>query len=71
METYKKSEFIANGIFDDFIQDNHSKSSKGVLRGLHYQIALSAKQRLYVAQKEKYMMLRLISDQIQKHLLNM
>ena len=39
METFKKSEFAQNGITNDFIQDNHSKSSKGVLRGLHYQAA--------------------------------
>lgn len=37
METYKKSDFIANGIDVEFTQDNHSKSTKGVLRGLHYQ----------------------------------
>ena len=37
MESYKKSEFFANGIDVEFNQDNHSKSSKGVLRGLHYQ----------------------------------
>lgn len=37
METYKKSDFFENGITEDFVQDNHSKSSKGVLRGLHYQ----------------------------------
>lgn len=37
MESYKKSEFVANGINVDFNQDNHSKSTKGVLRGLHYQ----------------------------------
>lgn len=37
METYKKSEFAANGIDVDFNQDNHSKSSARVLRGLHYQ----------------------------------
>ena len=37
VETYKKSEFSLNGITVDFVQDNHSKSSKGVLRGLHYQ----------------------------------
>ena len=37
METYKKSDFVANGIDVEFIQDNHSKSTKGVLRGLHYQ----------------------------------
>ena len=37
MESYKKTDFLKNGITDDFNQDNHSKSSKGVLRGLHYQ----------------------------------
>lgn len=37
IETYKKSEFVKNGITDEFVQDNHSKSSAGVLRGLHYQ----------------------------------
>ena len=36
-ETYKRSEFIENGITDNFVQDNHSKSSAHVLRGLHYQ----------------------------------
>ena len=37
MESYKKSDFFANGIDVEFNQDNHSKSAKGVLRGLHYQ----------------------------------
>lgn len=37
MESYKKSEFVQNGINVEFVQDNHSKSTKGVLRGLHYQ----------------------------------
>ena len=37
LESYKKSDFIANGITVEFNQDNHSKSAKGVLRGLHYQ----------------------------------
>lgn len=37
METYKRSEFEANGITETFVQDNHSKSRKGVLRGLHFQ----------------------------------
>ncbi len=37
LETYKKEDFILNGIDDDFIQDNHSMSSYKVLRGLHYQ----------------------------------
>ncbi|HPU44322.1 MAG TPA: dTDP-4-dehydrorhamnose 3,5-epimerase, partial [Dictyoglomaceae bacterium] len=38
IETYKLSEFKKNGIDYDFVQDNHSKSKKGVLRGLHYQL---------------------------------
>ena len=39
MESYKKSEFFANGIKVEFNQDNHSKSTKHVLRGLHFQKA--------------------------------
>lgn len=38
LESYKKSDFYSNGICKEFCQDNHSCSSKGVLRGLHYQI---------------------------------
>ena len=38
-ESYKKSEFTENGIPENFVQDNCSKSGKGVLRGLHYQLA--------------------------------
>ena len=37
MENYKKSEFVKNGICDDFVQDNFSSSTAHVLRGLHYQ----------------------------------
>jgi len=37
METYKRSVFFENGIKRDFVQDNLSRSKKGVLRGLHYQ----------------------------------
>lgn len=37
METYNKADFIEAGISCEFIQDNQSKSAKGVLRGLHYQ----------------------------------
>ena len=37
METYKKSDFDSAGLKYDFIQDNQSKSKKGVLRGLHIQ----------------------------------
>lgn len=46
MESYKKSEFVKNGIREDFDQDNHSKSTKGVLRGLHYQLYPKAQAKL-------------------------
>jgi dTDP-4-dehydrorhamnose 3,5-epimerase len=36
-ETYRASAFEAAGIRDVFLQDNHSRSARGVLRGLHYQ----------------------------------
>lgn len=39
MESYKKSDFVQNGIDVEFNQDNHSKSTAHVLRGLHYQEA--------------------------------
>ena len=37
LESYNKKEFEEIGIADEFVQDNHSKSKKGVLRGLHFQ----------------------------------
>ncbi len=37
METYSKKEFEEIGLNYDFVQDNQSKSKKGVLRGLHFQ----------------------------------
>lgn len=37
MESYNKKLFSDVGINEDFVQDNHSRSPQGVLRGLHYQ----------------------------------
>ena len=37
-ESWNRRAFAAAGIDLDFVQDNHSRSSRGVLRGLHYQI---------------------------------
>jgi dTDP-4-dehydrorhamnose 3,5-epimerase len=37
LETYRHSDFASAGIPQHFVQDNHSRSSGGVLRGLHYQ----------------------------------
>lgn len=38
METWREDEFKTSVADISFVQDNHSKSSQGVLRGLHYQI---------------------------------
>ena len=45
-EDYRKDLFVQNGIFVDFVQDNHSLSRKGVLRGLHYQAQPRAQAKL-------------------------
>jgi len=37
-EKYHRSSFVKAGLDQDFVQDNHSHSRKGVLRGLHYQL---------------------------------
>jgi len=37
VESYRRSQFAANGIPQEFVQDNLSHSTRGVLRGLHYQ----------------------------------
>ena len=38
MECYNRQTFAALGITADFVQDNHTRSTRGVLRRLHYQI---------------------------------
>jgi dTDP-4-dehydrorhamnose 3,5-epimerase len=40
METYNREKAMELGLPGDFVQDNHSKSSYGVLRGLHFQTPL-------------------------------
>jgi len=46
LEMYKWSDFSANGIDLPFVQDNHSGSERGVLRGLHYQLPPFAQGKL-------------------------
>ena len=36
-ESYHKQRFAELGVTDEFVQDNHSRSMQGVLRGIHYQ----------------------------------
>jgi dTDP-4-dehydrorhamnose 3,5-epimerase len=54
-ETYKLSEFIGNNVPQSFVQDNHSRSKQGVLRGLHYQLRPHAQAKvIFVARGEIY-----------------
>ena len=38
MEVFRSEQFVKSGINSHFVQDNHSGSTQGILRGLHYQI---------------------------------
>jgi len=46
MESYNAKAFADAGVDAEFVQDNHSRSSRGVLRGLHYQIPPKAQDKL-------------------------
>jgi len=46
MESYKASDFAAAGINGPFVQDNHSVSSAGTVRGLHFQRPPQAQGKL-------------------------
>jgi len=37
-ETYRRSALAELGIHDEFVQDNHSRSRRGVVRGMHFQV---------------------------------
>ena len=45
-ESYNQAEFVKNGITNTFVQDNQSKSSYGVVRGLHCQLGEFAQAKL-------------------------
>jgi dTDP-4-dehydrorhamnose 3,5-epimerase len=51
LETYKQSEFFENGISERFVQDNWSHSSRGTLRGLHFQQPPQAQAKLVMVLK--------------------
>ncbi|MFN3472259.1 MAG: dTDP-4-dehydrorhamnose 3,5-epimerase, partial [Aquificaceae bacterium] len=46
LESFKYSDFAKENIGPNFLQDNHSRSKKGVLRGLHYQLNPKAQGKL-------------------------
>jgi dTDP-4-dehydrorhamnose 3,5-epimerase len=54
METYNEEEFHKAGLTMKFVQDNESKSSKGVLRGLHFQRKFSQGKLVRVTKGEVY-----------------
>jgi len=54
VETFRKNEFEQAGIAQPFVQDNHSGSKQGILRGLHYQIQQSQGKLVRVAQGEVF-----------------
>ena len=45
-ESFSTAKFAEYGLISDFVQDNESKSSYGVIRGLHYQLAPFAQTKL-------------------------
>ena len=51
LELYKHTDFVQGGIKEHLVQDNYSKSSKGVLRGLHYQKTPRAQGKLVMCLK--------------------
>ena len=52
IESYNQTRFAAAGITDIFVQDNHSCSVKGTLRGLHYQLHHSQSKLCRVVEGE-------------------
>lgn len=54
LESYQRKHFAESGISFDFVQDNHSQSCQGVLRGLHYQIKQPQGKLLRVVVGEIY-----------------
>ena len=53
-ESYNYREYAARGISDVFVQDNHSRSVVGTLRGLHYQVAPGQAKLVRVAVGEVF-----------------
>ena len=48
LETWQKKRYQETGITANFVQDNHSRSEKGVIRGLHYQLKHAQDKLVYV-----------------------
>ncbi len=51
-ETYHRDRYVEVGIREVFVQDNHSRSTRGTLRGFHYQLNRPQAKRCWVAEGE-------------------
>ncbi len=54
LETFQREKYRELGISGDFVQDNHSGSSRGILRGLHYQIRQPQGKLIWIAVGEVF-----------------
>ena len=52
LETFHRAEYGRAGLKREFVQDNHSRSGRGVLRGLHYQLQRPQGKLVYVVRGE-------------------
>jgi dTDP-4-dehydrorhamnose 3,5-epimerase len=51
LELYKHTDFVSAGITEHLVQDNYSKSTRGILRGLHYQKSPKTQGKLVICMK--------------------
>jgi dTDP-4-dehydrorhamnose 3,5-epimerase len=51
-ETYRRSAFSELGISEEMVQDNHSRSRRGIVRGMHFQIGRGAAKLVRCARGE-------------------
>ena len=54
LETYQEERYQQFGIVDKFVQDNHSRSAKGVLRGMHFQVKYTQAQIITIMSGSVY-----------------
>lgn len=52
MESYRRSDFAELGIEEEFVQDNHSRSARGVVRGMHFQVGRGVSKLVRCARGE-------------------
>ena len=54
LETYNQDRYTQHGIDVDFVQDNYARSTRGILRGMHYQIKQGQDKLVWVPQGEVF-----------------